>query len=181
MPKSEHPTFRLSAEFIEHLHDVMISKVWPQTDPIAPGEYRDKRLLESAAARPFQSAFGQDAYTDVTEKAGALFHSLVANHCFHNGNKRTAVLALDNFLLANGHLLVLDDIATYELARSAASYKEQGRTHTQVLQEIVTAIRAATVPFAILREDPASRRLLDSLRKYRRSLRLHPLNRQQPK
>ncbi|MBW1812061.1 MAG: type II toxin-antitoxin system death-on-curing family toxin [Deltaproteobacteria bacterium] len=54
---------------------------------------RDRGLLDSAVARPQASAFGADAYLDLASKAAALLHSLVLNHAFVDGNKRTAVLA----------------------------------------------------------------------------------------
>jgi len=44
--------------------------------------------------RPQPTAFGADAYQDVHSKAAALLHSLVNNHPFIDGNKRTAVLAM---------------------------------------------------------------------------------------
>jgi len=44
-------------------------------------------------------------FRSLPEKAAALFHSLIANHPFENGNKRTAVIALELFLSANSVLL----------------------------------------------------------------------------
>jgi death-on-curing protein len=64
---------------------------------------RDIGLLESAVARPQASAFGADAYPDLASKAAALLHSLVLNHAFVDGNKRTAVLATLVFLNLNGY------------------------------------------------------------------------------
>jgi death on curing protein len=63
---------------------------------------RDRGLLESAAARPQASAFGEDAYPALAEKAAALLHSLTLNHPFVDGNKRTATLAMLTFLELNG-------------------------------------------------------------------------------
>jgi death on curing protein len=65
---------------------------------------------------------GQDFYPTVIDKAAALFHSLIANHPYQNGNKRTAVVAVDAFLIGNGHSLALDNKAMYELATQTASY-----------------------------------------------------------
>ncbi|MCQ3932533.1 MAG: type II toxin-antitoxin system death-on-curing family toxin [Chloroflexi bacterium] len=62
---------------------------------------RDRGLLESAVARPMASAFGEDAYPSLFEKAAALLDSLSRNHPFVDGNKRTATLALDQFLKKN--------------------------------------------------------------------------------
>jgi death-on-curing protein len=63
---------------------------------------RDMNLLESAAARPMQSVFGEDAYPTLSEKAAALLHSLARNHPFADGNKRTALLAALLMLAVNG-------------------------------------------------------------------------------
>lgn len=64
---------------------------------------KDHGLLESAVHRPQQSAFGEDAYPSLFDKAAALLESLVKNRCFHNGNKRTAYLVTKSFLLLNGY------------------------------------------------------------------------------
>jgi len=66
---------------------------------------RDRGLLESAIARPQASAFGEDAYPDLVSKAAAMLHSLVLNHPFFDGNKRTAVLATLVFLDLNGYAI----------------------------------------------------------------------------
>lgn len=69
---------------------------------------KDHGLLESAVHRPTQSVFGEDAYPDLFAKAAALLESLVKNHCFHNGNKRTAYLVTKSFLLINGRHLKME-------------------------------------------------------------------------
>lgn len=61
----------------------------------------DYGLLESAAARPQASAFGQDAYPDLHVKAAALLHSLIRNHALVDGNKRLAWAACRTFLGLN--------------------------------------------------------------------------------
>ena len=63
---------------------------------------RDLNRLESAAHRPRQSLFGEDAYPTLMQKAAALLHSLVLNHPFVDGNKRTATIAIEIFLSSNG-------------------------------------------------------------------------------
>ena len=69
---------------------------------------RDQGLLESAVARPQASVFGADAYPDLASKAAALLHSLVLNHAFIDGNKRTAVLATLVFVDLNGYVVQWD-------------------------------------------------------------------------
>jgi len=69
---------------------------------------RDIDLLQAAAARPESSAFGQDAYPTLREKATALLHSVARNHPFKDGNKRTATVALIFMLQVNGELVNWD-------------------------------------------------------------------------
>lgn len=69
---------------------------------------KDHGLLESAVHRPQQSVFGEDAYPTLFDKAAAFLESLVKNHCFHNGNKRTAYLVTKSFLLLNGYHLHME-------------------------------------------------------------------------
>src|ERR1700739_1476209 len=112
----------LGARYIENIHDVLVPVFWPGTASPGPGGVRDGGLLESAVARPFHSAFGEDAYPTIFEKAVALFHSLNSNHPFQDGNKRTAVIAVGHFLLANGYSMFLTQSEMYELAKATASY-----------------------------------------------------------
>ncbi len=82
---------------------------------------RDVGLLESALARPRASAFGQDAYADLEEKAAALLHSLARNHALVDGNKRLALAATIAFLGLNGRRLTLSNDQAYELVMSVAT------------------------------------------------------------
>ena len=55
---------------------------------------RDEGLLDSAIARPFQTFGGEDLYASAIEKAAAIAESLIINHPFVDGNKRTGFLAM---------------------------------------------------------------------------------------
>jgi death-on-curing protein len=70
---------------------------------------RDPGLLASAVARPQASFDGEDLYPDLWHKASALMHSLVKNHPFVDGNKRTAVAATGIFLEVNGYVLTVSN------------------------------------------------------------------------
>ena len=63
---------------------------------------RDWDLLSSALARPQASFSGQDLYPDIFLKAAALIQSLILNHPFVDGNKRTALVSMEYFLYLNG-------------------------------------------------------------------------------
>ena len=55
---------------------------------------RDENLLESAIARPFQTFDDQDLYIEIYQKAAAICESIIINHPFVDGNKRTGLLVI---------------------------------------------------------------------------------------
>jgi death-on-curing protein len=95
---------------------------------------RDRGLLESAVARPQASAFGADAYPDLAAKAAALLHSLVLNHPFIDGNKRTAVLATLVFLDLNGYVVRWDQ-------REALDFMLRLAQHQVELDDVIAFLR----------------------------------------
>lgn len=68
-----------------------------------PDQLRDFGALDGAVHRPQNTAFGEDAWPTIHEKAGALLHGLARNHPFVTGNKRTAWAATAMFYLVNGY------------------------------------------------------------------------------
>jgi len=80
-------TMVISASDIIEIHEALADWFAQSEDPISPPGVKDTKLLESAAGRPFQTVGQKDAYPTIFEKAAALFHSLINNHPFYNGNK----------------------------------------------------------------------------------------------
>jgi death-on-curing protein len=70
---------------------------------------RDVGLLASAVARPRAVFAGSDLYPSLEAKAAALMQSLILNHPFLDGNKRTGITAAALFLLGNGRRLTADN------------------------------------------------------------------------
>ena len=66
---------------------------------------RDIGLLESAVARPQATFDGAELYPGLFMKAAALLDSLVNNHPFNDGNKRTGIAAAALLLRINGYYL----------------------------------------------------------------------------
>lgn len=64
---------------------------------------RDLGALESAVAQPRMTFGGGELYPTVVEKAASLGFSLIQNHPFVDGNKRTAHAAMETFLVLNGY------------------------------------------------------------------------------
>jgi len=63
---------------------------------------RDRGLLESALAQPFQTFGSEDLYPSIIDKAAALGFHLVSNHAFTDGNKRIGHAVMEAFLKMNG-------------------------------------------------------------------------------
>lgn len=66
---------------------------------------RDIGLVESAVARPQATFGGKYLYISLFDKAAALLQSLLKNHPFVDGNKRTALSSAALFLWKNGYKL----------------------------------------------------------------------------
>ena len=69
---------------------------------------RDPGALQSALAQPRMTFGGQELYPTIAEKASALGFSLIKNHPFVDGNKRTGHAAIEVFLILNGHEIKAD-------------------------------------------------------------------------
>ena len=84
--------------------------------------------LESALAQPRLTFGGEELYPTIVEKAAALGFSLIKNHPFVDGNKRTGHAAMETFLFLNGFEIdaavdeqeqVILQVASGELGREA--------------------------------------------------------------
>ena len=74
---------------------------------------RDDTLLESALAIPQQPHSYGDPAPDLVDLAAALACGMARNHPFLDGNKRTAAVACETFLLLNGVAFVAEDAELY--------------------------------------------------------------------
>jgi death-on-curing protein len=155
----------LRPSFIEHIHDVLVSTLLPFDEKVNPAEYRSHALIESAAARPFQTAGGVELWPTLAEKAAALFHSLACNHCFINGNKRTAVIGLDIFIAINRHIFTMNSDEIYEMAKNTAKANEEGREIDSVMADLATQISESILEVEILKQASIKARLGDRYEK----------------
>lgn len=63
---------------------------------------RDLDRLESSLAQPRMTFDGAELYPTLAEKAATLGFSIIQNHPFLDGNKRTGHAAMEIFLFLNG-------------------------------------------------------------------------------
>jgi death-on-curing protein len=75
-------------------------------ETIGTAAVRDVGLLDAAAHRPQATAFGEDAYPTLHEKAAALLDAVVRNHALVDGNKRLGWASAVVFYDLNGFDLV---------------------------------------------------------------------------
>ncbi len=92
-------TSYLSLDVVLAIHEEMVDKFGGSHG------IRDLGIIQSAVARPQSSFGGEDLYQSIFDKAAALFHSLMFNHAFIDGNKRTVMVSTARFLYVNGYNL----------------------------------------------------------------------------
>lgn len=96
---------------------------------------RDLGMLESAVARP-KATFGEkDLYPDIFTKAAALLDSLINNHPFVDGNKRTGIAAAALFLRRNGYYLKAEAVELENFTLSVAIEHPDPQIITSWLKE----------------------------------------------
>ena len=84
---------------------------------------RDLGALESAIAQPYMTFDGNELYPSLAEKAAALGFSLIQNHPFADGNKRTGHAAMALFLVVNTYKINASADEQVEIILSVASGK----------------------------------------------------------
>lgn len=98
---------------------------------------RDVTLLESALYRPQAMFGGEDLYPTIFNKAASFMHSLLLNHPFVDGNKRTGVAAALTFLYANGIKIIASREQLIDLAIQIESKEKNIKEITLWLEEHV--------------------------------------------
>jgi death on curing protein len=149
----------MPAKMVEHIHDVLVAVLLPFDEVVNPSEHRNIDLIESAVGRPYHTVFGEEAYPTLPQKAAALFHSLACNHCFINGNKRTAVIALDLFVAMNGHMLFMSSGEVYALAKSTVTANVSNRSLDEVMASLAHTISESIIDAQVLTVENLKERL----------------------
>jgi death-on-curing protein len=101
-------------DFLEvcRIHDILIEKFGG-----AKG-IRDKNALDSALQRPFSTFDKKELYPTPVEKAAALIESIITNHPFIDGNKRTGYVLMRLMLIRNGLDILTSENIKYDFVIS---------------------------------------------------------------
>jgi death-on-curing protein len=105
----------ISVNEVEEIHKLLINNFGGSHG------IRDLGSLESALARPFQTFGDEELYPSAILKASALLESILINHPFIDGNKRTGYTLLRLFLISNGLDIDASQEEKYDFIISTAS------------------------------------------------------------
>lgn len=97
-----------------NIHNILIEKFGGSKG------IRDQGSLESAINRPFATFDNQDLYPTPEEKSAAILESILINHPFIDGNKRTAYVLMRLILLDNGLDVAATQDDKYKMVISAS-------------------------------------------------------------
>jgi death-on-curing protein len=108
-----HSTVWLTRPLVLAIHDEQLAEHGGASG------LRDGGLLDSAIARPRNHAVYTEA--EISELAAITAMALAQNHPFIDGNKRTAFVALEYFLIANRHMLTASDAESVVVMQALAA------------------------------------------------------------
>lgn len=118
------PMRHLNGRAVLDIHYQLVDDFATSADPIdPPGPRGDGDLLESALTRPQTSLNRRLKYPTVEMAGAALLHALVQDHPFHNGNKRTGIVAVLVFLDQNGYVLEATEDELFDFVLGLASHQ----------------------------------------------------------
>lgn len=140
----------LTVEDVLHIHERVCRDFADTQDPVDTPGARDVGLLESAVARQ-QTGYGDYLkYDTVWSNAATLAFGICCNHPFHNGNKRTALVAMIAHLELNRHTLfgtrqselyrMIKEVAKHSLGEERDPRKKRKQVPTDVADREVEAI-----------------------------------------
>ena len=113
----------LSVEEVRNIHYELVKDFSSTSDPINPPGVRSEHLLGSALYRCHTAIGGELKYPTVETSAAALLHSIILDHPFHNGNKRTGLVSVLVFLDENGFFPDFDQDDVFKLLLKIAQHR----------------------------------------------------------
>ena len=139
---------------ILYIHDILIVEKYNYDEPIEPAyEYQENDLIDCihkidvSINNPKQTFDGVELYPTLEEKAGVLFLSIIKNHPFINGNKRTSVFSLFLFMAMNNCWLKFKHYELYKLAESLSSRSTAEIGFDKEKAEVIEYIQKGKIEF----------------------------------
>ncbi|GAA5026944.1 death-on-curing protein [Marivirga lumbricoides] len=82
---------------------------------------RDRGMLDSALKRPYQTFDGKELYPGIIDKAASILESIVKNHPFIDGNKRTGYVLARLLLMSEDQDIQASQDQKYKLVISIST------------------------------------------------------------
>jgi len=98
----------ISEKEVLEIHSILIERFGGSSG------IRDKELLNSALKRPYQTFDSQELYPTPIDKAAAIIESVVKNHPFTDGNKRTGYVLARLLLMKENQDIVANQEQKYQ-------------------------------------------------------------------
>lgn len=121
--KSFNSILYISKNEILKIYEELVTDFENSDDPISPGGLKDEGLLESALFHPQTAIGGRKKYPTIESSGASLMYSLSHNHPFHNGNKRTAIVAMLTFLDRHNRCLICDEDELFKISLYLADHR----------------------------------------------------------
>lgn len=113
----------LTLDEVLGIHFALVHDFQKHTDPIIPSGPRSDNIIASAVFRQHTSIGTDLKYPTVEMGSAALLHSLVHDHPFHNGNKRTALVSMLVLLDENNLTLTCGEEDLFKFVLLVAQHK----------------------------------------------------------
>ncbi len=122
----------LTLNNVRKLHDRVLTQSGGSTG------IRDIGGLESALGQPRMTFGNIELYPTIAEKAASLGFSIIQNHPFVDGNKRTGHAAMEIFLVSNGFEITKSVDEQESVILQVASGQLDRNAFTDWLQKSIT-------------------------------------------
>jgi len=125
----------VSIEEVIQIHESLVRDFAASDNPLEPPGIRSMALLESAVSRQLTSMGGQLKYPEALGNAATLAYGVCNDHPFHNGNKRTALVAMlvhldkNKLVLKSTRDTELFDLIIATATHTACLTREPSRKH----------------------------------------------------
>lgn len=129
------PFFFYTLQDVLAVHDLVLGHGLPGI--------RDQKILHNCVSSCHAGFGGMDFYPGLLEKTAKIVSTLIQEHPFCDGNKRTGCAVLCGLLLANGLELQLDDNELYDLIIALATHRVSHSALVTLLQHKTYRIHKA--------------------------------------
>lgn len=107
---------------------------------------RDPGALNMTIQQLNQEIFGRELYPTLEEKSALLIINLIKKHPFHNGNKRTAFMALTVLLGLNGYEIHMEKDEVIKLSVGIATCSNENFSNLKEHVVELIAVRMVAKP-----------------------------------